>query len=296
VSTAELVPSVSVENLINQREGVIERLTEAVLLIREAARIAGTAHLGMPRFTVCTGYARGSGERQVADSYLLPSRAGDTLHQEARALEEISKIVRTAVDSGAWQYLMHESGLRSLMDADARNKWDFAIAEGDVPELTGANVRSTFAMLHASRGEMFERGVIACFKSLSWVHKTNLPQKFGKRIVITYLRSSVTPGRYGAGGTSLGHPNYDRCSRLDDLARVLHVLDGKPEPDHRHGWYARLGRCHHTTDPDAEDDYLRIKSYRNGNCHITFKRSDLVDRMNKIIATHYPGALPEPKT
>lgn len=295
MSTTEIVPSVSVENLVNQRAAVIERITEAVLLIREAANIAGAAHLGMPRFTVCTGFGRGSGERQVADSFIHPKRDGTTHEQEGKALAEISKVVRDAVDSGGWQYLMHESGLRSLMDADARTKWDAAISEGETPELTGPNVRSTFAMLHDSRGEMFERGVIACFKALSWQYKTNLPQKFGKRIVLTFLRGSVTAGKWGGGTGSLGHVNYDRSSRLDDLSRVFHVLDGKPEPDHRQGWYERLTRVNKVGDPDAEDDYLSIKSYRNGNGHGTFKRPDLVEKMNQIIAKHYPGALPEPK-
>lgn len=162
--------------------------------------------------------------------------------------------------------------------------------------MISSELRSTFRMLHDSRGEMFDRGVLACFKSLAWDYKTNLPQKFGKRIVITYMRNSVTAGsRYGGTGTSLGMPNYDRCNRLDDLVRVLSVLDGKPEPDHRNGWYSRLGSCRATTDPDAADDYLSVRSFRNGNAHITFKRPDLVDQMNKIIAKHYPGALPAPK-
>lgn len=41
---------------------------------------------------------------------------------------------------------MHESGLRSLMDAKAREDWDRSISEGNIPELTDANIRSTFAM------------------------------------------------------------------------------------------------------------------------------------------------------
>lgn len=293
MTTTELVPSVSVENLVNQRAAVIERCTEAVLLIREAAKIAAAGNLGMPRFNVSGSY--GGRDCQVADSFLSPRRDGSTYEQDAKTIAEVAKVVRLAVDSGGWQYLMHESGLRSLMDADARKKWDAAISEGDIPELTGQNVRSTFAMLHDSRGEMFERGVIACFRALSWVHKTNLPQKFGKRIVITYMRSAVSGGKWGSTGISLGYANYDRCNRLDDLSRVFSVLDGKPEPDHRQGWYERLTKCDKTTDADAADDYMTVKSYRNGNCHITFLRSDLVDRMNKIIAKHYPGALPEPK-
>ena len=74
------------------------------------------------------------------------------------------------------------------------------------------------------------------------------------------------------------------------------MLDGKPEPDSaRRGWYSRLMACDKTTDPDAASDYISVRSFRNGNGHATFKRPDLVDRMNQIIAKHYPGALPAPR-
>jgi hypothetical protein len=282
--SAELVPSVSIANLVNQRAAVVERVTKAVGLIREAASIAGAAHLGMPRITITTNYSRRtSSERSLSDSYLDPQRDGETYKQEAANLEEIAKMVRVGVDSTAWQYLMHQSGLRTLMDATAREKWDQAIYEGDVPELTESNVRSTFSMLHGNRLDMFERGVIACFKALSWHYKTNLPQKFGKRIVIAYLTGSS------------GHA---KCDQLDDLTRVFHVLDGKPEPDHRTGIYSMMsgaGLVYTGRTGQVENEYLTIKTFKNHNGHITFKRLDLVEKMNKIIASHYPGTLPAPK-
>jgi hypothetical protein len=286
VTTAELVPSVSIENLVNQRAAVVERINAAIELIKEASKIAGAANLGMPRFMLSTGYGHNShSERDLAGARLHTRRDGSTFEHDGADRAEIDKLVRLGVDSAAWQYLMHESGLRTLMDATAREKWDKAIREGDIPELNGPNVRSTFTMLHDSRGEMFERGVIACFKSLAWDYKTNLPQKFGKRIVVAYLT---------------GSSSYRKCDELDDLVRVFSVLDGKPEPDHRNGIDSQL-RSAGLNDWVArkygtlETDYMSIKTFKNGNGHITFKRLDLVERMNKIIASHYPGALPAPK-
>src|ERR1700726_622839 len=75
---------------------------------------------------------------------------------------------------------------------------------------------------------MFDQGVIECFKKLSWEYKTNLPQKFGKRIIVSYLTYP-----YGI--------NSSAVDRLDDLMRVFHVLDGKPEADYRQGCYVQLG-------------------------------------------------------
>lgn len=252
----------------------------------------------MPRIELSNTYSRSGSGYSLSEARLRSSsRAGLTWDNPAAPDQDLQKAVRVGIDASAWQYLMHESGLRTLMDADARKKWDAAVNEGDVPELTAANVRATFSMLHGSRGEMFERGVIACFKALAWNYKTNLPQKFGKRIVLTYLRSSISAGdKYGSGSGTLGYVSHNgNCDRLDDLARVLSVLDGKPEQDHRNGWYKRLSAATNVTDPDAADDYLIVRSFRNGNGHVTFKRLDLVEKMNLIIAKHYPGALPAPK-
>lgn len=282
---SELVPSVSVENLVNQRAAVIERITQAAELLRDAAVIAEAAHLGMPLITISRDSGRSYGAT-LADARLGTRTDGTTWEHAAAKRADIDKMIRLGVDSAAWQYLMHESGLRSLMDANARATWDKAIAAGEVPELTAANVRSTFKMLHDSRGEMFERGVIACFKSLAWDYKTNLPQKFGKRIIVRNLISG-----YSGCGTD----------RLDDLNRVLHVLDGKLEPDHRNGIAEKLraggfsswtGRVYGVCEASP---YMTIRTFKNGCGHVTFARPDLVDKMNMIIAKHYPGALPAPK-
>jgi hypothetical protein len=284
VSAGELVPSVSIANLVNQREAVLDRIRQAFDLIQEAADIAAEAHLGMPDLSISTGSGYRNSGRRIARARLGSDRAGARYEREADDRGELDKMARLGVDAAAWQYLMHQSGMRSLMDATAREKWDKAIVDGDIPELTEANIRSTFRMLHDSRGEMFERGVIACFKSLAWCYKTNLPQKFGKRIVVRNISGAYYGDR--------------KADELDDLQRVMAVLDGKPEADHRNGVRAALTKCGIRWGYPrgvCETDYLAIRCFKNNNGHITFKRHDLVEKMNKIIAKHYPGALPAPK-
>jgi hypothetical protein len=68
-------------------------------------------------------------------------------------------------------------------------------------------------------------------------------------------------------------------------------MDGKPEPDHRNGFW----RLIHDADKAGFDEcgtpYARVRWFKNGNAHLWFKRPELVDKMNKILAKHYPGAL-----
>lgn len=265
-----LVKSVSIDNLLNQRECV----REALVRCHEAACTINQVSMGLST-------PRNPAQYSITAAHLLcrpGQRRALRIHEEDAVAIGIKQF-----DATGWQYLLAESGMRSLMDATARSKWDDAITKLDVPELTRPNIESTFARLHDSRAEMFERGVIAVFQSLSWEHKTNLPAKFGKRIVVTGL------GGYHADQT---------CDRLDDLIRVLHVMDGKPEPDHRHGAYMLLsgaGALRSRQAGEVDTEYLHIRFFMNGNAHVTFKRADLVERMNQVIAKHYPGALPEPK-
>ncbi|MER1483991.1 DUF4942 domain-containing protein, partial [Enterobacter hormaechei] len=39
-------------------------------------------------------------------------------------------------------------------------------------------------------------------------------------------------------------------------------------------------------------EYFTVRAYKKGSAHITFTRPDLVEKVNDIIARHYPGALP----
>lgn len=267
--TTEPVPSVSIANMLNQRAAVLERMDVAIQLMAEAAELAREANIGFPtvEFSASASKYRERGLKGGGD--------------------DLKALTRHAIDMDGWRYLMSQTGLRSFMDAKAREQWDKSLEKGEFPELTAGNIEATFTQLHDSRGDMFERGVISTFRTLSWCHKTNLPQMFGRRVVMRYIL-------YTTGGGA----NYQQCDRIDDLSRCFAVLDGKPEPDHRTGWYSRLSHAyieHRSSRTETEDNYLQVRTFKNGNAHVTFKRPDLVDKMNLILAKHYPDALAAPK-
>ncbi|VVD61903.1 hypothetical protein PEP31012_00145 [Pandoraea eparura] len=263
MDTTDLVKSISIANLANQRTAIVERIHAALDLLGEAQQLATVAHLRFPRLVLDESYGcRGR-----------PSVTGDYAKRD----EAQAAMVRL-IDAHGWNYLLSESGMRTFMDAKAREQWSRQIAEGDVPELTAANIEATFAQLYGARGDMFERGVLQCFRRLSWDYKSNSPFRFGKRIIVRYLLSQ-------------GSSNYHITNELDDLTRVFSVLDGKPEPDHRHGLSSLISHAQRLRKSEAENAYFQLRWFKNGNGHLTFLRADLVDRMNKILAKHYPNAL-----
>ncbi|WP_049102423.1 DUF4942 domain-containing protein [Klebsiella oxytoca] len=199
--------------------------------------------------------------------------------------EAVMKAITRNLDREIWRDLMKKSGMLSIMDAQAREQWYNSLEKDDIPTISEENILSTFKQLHQSKGEVFERGVINVFKSLSWDYKSNSPCQFGRKIIVNGL---VKYDRWGFG------LNWSRQrDRLADLERMLMLLDGKPVPDNRADVTCRL-RDHinenrHST--SYEDEMFTIKYFQKGTAHITFKQPELVEQLNDIIAHHYPGTL-----
>ena len=196
----------------------------------------------------------------------------------------MSTITRN-LDRSIWRDLMQKSGMISLMDAQARKQWDNNLEGDDIPEISEANILSTFEQLHSSKADVFERGIINVFKGLSWDYKTNSPCHSVNKIMGNNLVD------YNRWGFKL---NWGwRRDQLADLERMLFLLDGKPIPENRHDLTVKLSEHinQQSTPVIFDDAYFSIRYFQKGSAHITFKRPELIERMNYIIAKHYPGML-----
>lgn len=255
----DLVKSVSIGNLLNQREAVLQRLRSARDLIEEARKIASAAHFG------CVEDMFSPGRYGFSGNFLT----GDFGN------------VERWIDKAGWEYLMAESGIRTFMDSATRQRWAEAMNKEEIPPLTVDVIASTFGQLYDNRQQMFENGVVEIFRRLSWNYKTNEPFKFGRRIVLSYI---LQADRWGGA--------YPRnCDQLDDLERALYVLDGKPEPDHRQSIGTIVRSKIYGKEWSAETDYFALRWYKKGSAHVTFKRPDLIGKLNSILAARYPNAL-----
>lgn len=196
------------------------------------------------------------------------------------------KAITRNIDRDIWRDLMKKSGMLAIMDAQARDEWYNSLEKEDIPAISEATILSTFKQLHLNKGEVFERGVINVFKGLSWDYKSNSPCKFGKKIIVNGL---VKYDRWGF-GLNWG---WQR-DRLADLERMLMLLDGKPVPDNRADVTRRLGdHIHENRHRNRyEDEMFVITYFQKGTAHIVFRRADLTEKLNDIIARHYPGILP----
>lgn len=264
-----LIPSVSIANLLLQRAAILERFSKMQELAEEIQSIEQVwHHVYTPRF---------EWDSDGHKTYLINYYGQD---KEAAKAESRRDYVKT-VDRMAWKMLMKESGNLALMDAKAKEEWETSLREGNYPELTLENIHATFADLHAARGEMFDRGVINVFKSLSWHYKTNSPFKLTKRIIVKDM---------------CGYHRTTGGAQLDDLVRCFRVLDNKPEiADYKQTIQSQTSNLQyqHGGQSVIENEYLTIRLHKNNNGHVTFKRLDLVEKLNKIIARHFPFHIPQ---
>lgn len=273
-----LIPGLGLDAFLAQRDAMVDRVRRAHALLLEAGDLADHmvglgaegARAGSTWFQLGLSWEGG-----VRHRYRASFLEGDGLASYVKG-----------IDASCWARLFALTGLASFMDHKAREEWDRQIQAHEVPELTRENIVATFAAMHRDRGLMFERGVVEVFRSLSWWdYKTNNPVMLGKKLVMRRVLST-----WSHSAPSL---NSEGCDRLDDLLRAMSILDGAPAPATRA--YRRLSEAGWDRGAAmpwiADLGYFTLRGHKNGNVHLAFTRPDVVDKLNQIIAKHYPGAL-----
>ncbi|HFQ6857767.1 TPA: DUF4942 domain-containing protein [Enterobacter cloacae] len=263
---SELICSTSIERIVTGRDAALKQIEQLIQQLDSISRLTSEIGGGTAQ-----DWAMKAGHRY--DNWLTE-----------KADKAMPAVTRN-IDRSIWRDLMLRSGMMALMDAQARDQWHKNLEEGDLPAISEANILSTFEQLHLNKMDVFERGILNVFKGLSWDYKTNSPCSFGKKVIVNNL---VTHNRWGF---SL---NWGwRRDQLADLERMLFLLDGKPIPDNRGDVTIRL-MDHIRDNPSKdiyEDDFFSIRYFRKGTAHITFKRCDLTEKMNDIVAKYYPWML-----
>lgn len=260
MTSQDLVPGINPKDLLQNRDQILATVRhglETLMLANEQGEKAGFHHVWL----------------DLVQTIFYCDR---NLNQVST--DSVMKAFGAKLDTTGWSRLLHASGLRTFMDTQAREQWDAAIRKNDTPPLEAVAIECTFRKIHSERSLMVERGVLAVFQRLSWKRKSNQPSRFGKKIIVQGFLD-----RYGFISTGAGG--------LDDLIRAFCIFDGVPEPDHRTSITNGRGQG----GGEWSNDYIHLKWFKNSNAHVTFKRPDLVDKLNAVLAKHYPGALPAPQ-
>ena len=233
--------------------------------------------------------ARNDALRLLSDARRLTDMAKDLLDRHGHylmphngQLRDSSQRVQAELDASMWRRAFDLTGFKQLMDAEAVAEFERSLAPSP-PEFTEANIRSTFIDLHGKSRDMFRRGVVNVFRYLSDDYKTNSnePFRIGRKVVMTWM---VGPSFKRGLQIRYGMPS----DKMNDIDRIIKTLDGKQFKPRDLEYAINTALEQREV---FEDDYYRVKGFKNGNMHIEFKRDDLLDGLNDQIAEHYGNAL-----
>lgn len=269
------VPYSRIESIVGARDAALAKMEEAAALIArghaladEAAEIARAATGGRSFYLV---------DRTKNEEYR-------SLFRDFNA-DAAFKCYRHHLDASTWTNLVEISGIASLMDRTAKEALDKDLS-GDVPPVTVEAVQDTLSALVGDASLIFQRGLARCFIDLDKRFKSHDAFQIGDRIILTHVFDQW------------GCLNYNGHMRetLYDVERTFAVLDGaKPAPGVMLSALeaSRRGGGMQPRQSYLETEYFRIRCYKNGNAHLWFRRDDLVEKANQVLADYYGAVLPD---
>ena len=210
-------------------------------------------------------------------TYGLPAEATPRMHCEDAVRQ---------IDARLWRAVFDRTGLTQLMDNEAVRDF-LRDLDHNAPAFTADNIRCTVLSMFQEAEEMFGRGVYNVFRQLDRHYRTNAGQAFevGRKSVLRRVFESDWNGGLRV--------RYDARHWVNDVDRVFTTLDGRPFTPHalEAALNAALAKGASRV---FENEYFRVRGFRNGNGHMWLKRDDLREKLNRLIAAYCDhNALPD---
>ncbi|MBS7671428.1 DUF4942 domain-containing protein [Croceicoccus gelatinilyticus] len=264
----------TIEDIETKRHRALALYGEAFDLLQQAGDIADKASI--------SGHLPGASYfPREFDRLLHP--CGIKTRPERR--EQFIDGIRKTLDRAIWKHLVEATDIEKLMDAQAREEFRDQL-EKDPPEATAENCYTTLANLAGTADEIFMRGIANAFSKLDRRFRSHDGFKIGSRVVLNNALND-----YGMWN------HYGRKDDvLRDVERTFHVLDGEEQPERAAGIVGAIDAQRSSMTAKAfvaHSDYFEAKVFKNGNVHVWFKRKDLLEEVNRLLATYYGATLGE---
>lgn len=272
---SDLIPHTTISAIVSHRNAALTKIQQAVEMLSEGFRLADEAHKQAQQ-------AHGTAVFTLSDrSRLEPYRQLFQKFEPSKSVE----CFRQQIDARTWMNLIQLTRMDTLMDKTAKEDLYKNLSD-NVPEITMDNIKATLEALMGDAELIFQRGLARAFSDLDRRFKSHDAFKLGSRIILTNVFDQW------------GMWNYHMRMRdtLADIERVFAVLDNQKnhdpqslseniQKDRSGGWHPRQSM--------TETPYFKVRTYKNGNAHLWFKRDDLVQKANKILAAYYGEVLPD---
>ena len=198
-------------------------------------------------------------------------------------LDNTAKQVDAQLARTAWAYVIQQLGLNAWMTEKRQNELHEQLTRGTFPPLTVENILGTLQGLTSQVETLLQEAAQEVFEWLRPCHphgvgalKTNQKWRVGDKAIVDY---AVEPGwMQGYRLTTSREANFRT------LGNVFSLLDGQGaqrSPDDL-CTQLRVGLARAESGAQVSTPYVNLKPYKNGHAHLTFRRHDLVDRLNQL--------------
>lgn len=204
---------------------------------------------------------------------------------------EFLSMARHMVDADVWSHVVNATDLQRLMDKKAKDELRKQLVENPA-EFTEETALATLQSFAADAGMIFRRGIAEVFTSLDRRFRSHNGFKIGSRVILTRA--------FDENGWWSHYRNHR--DTLQDIERTFHVLEGKTVPLEYAGVVGAIDEARrkqggfHARQTEVETEYYLVRIFINGNCHLWFKRRDLVEKVNKLLAEYYGEVIPDSRT
>ena len=257
----DLIKKQTIGELVNAWESAIPKLEKAYALMEEASQEMKRTYI-----------------KSEKSSYFSPINSDRYWRNDTEYFEKIEKEWRTS----AWRMIVDLSGVRKVLSTKRVADMDKNI-EDNPPDISLTSVMDMLKMIMDADGSLEKEVIEEAYDYLRphqhEKYKTN-KTFVGKKVILTNM---VEP--WGYGGKAF-KANYYYRDALLVIDRAFHLLDGGGIPE---GYNSPLVDAIETCgwDGKGETDYFIFKCHKNCNLHLTFKKQELVNELNRIAGNRY---------
>ena len=252
MKTTEIMPYQTIHKLVNDYQEGVKRISAAYELLEQ----------GQSLLSDIAKY-----------SYVLPDN---------RSLygKEITGVLNK-IKSQAWEGILAKTQADKFMTHNRRQAFDKSLEKPEtLPDITIETITSFVDNLVDSAPDMLLEFIKETFDWLkpgrwSMKYKTNQKSEYE-------LDEKIIKAIFQLGYNAKPSLSYYHEQPLKAMDSAFHLMDGKGIPKNGSSAYTAIKTAEGENKQTAETEYFYFKWYKNQNCHITFKRMDLVNKMNQI--------------
>lgn len=274
----ELVRRATVEEMVARRNRALALYETAYQALVRAAEALDTANEAGAQAAGGTNRYNYHLHEEIEKSFLAKFKLPE--------LDGYLGLARRITDTNVWAHVIEITDLERLMDKKAKDQLNQQLLN-DPPEATADNIVATLEQFMLDADTIWRRGIAECFSNLDRRFRSHDAFKIGSRIILDYAFNEWGSWSYRS----------NQRDTISDIERVFLILDGKPVPQHYAGLAAaverdrRHGRGRQQSETYTE--YFKVRGFKNGNCHIWFRRGDLVEKVNKLLGEYYGEVIPD---